>query len=65
VLNKNCTSKHKGVSWAKANKKWKSQLHCAGKYYYLGYFEDETDAAIAYNKATLAHFGEFALLNTV
>ena len=65
VLSKVCTSRHKGVSWAKANKKWKAALRCKGKYYYLGYFENETDAAIAYNKAALEYFGKFALLNTV
>ena len=65
VLNKTCSSKYKGVSWAKANKKWKACLLCKGKRYYLGYFENEIEAAFAYNKAALEHFGEFALLNIV
>ncbi len=31
----------------------------------LGRYESETDAAKVYNKAALAAFGEFALLNDV
>lgn len=32
---------------------------------WLGYFDDEDDAAIAYNLASMKYHGEFAVLNTV
>lgn len=59
------TSKYKGVSWDKVNKKWLAQImvHRRGKK--LGRFVDELDAARAYNNAALQYFGEFAQLNEV
>jgi hypothetical protein len=32
---------------------------------HIGYFTDETDAGLAYNKSALKHFGAFARLNDV
>ena len=59
------SSRFKGVSWYKRFQKWRASIGKDGKDYNLGYFTDEEDAARAYNKAALAHFGEFALLNEV
>jgi hypothetical protein len=36
-----------------------------GKQIHLGLFEDAREAAIAYNRAAVKHFGEFAYLNPV
>lgn len=59
------TSKFKGVSWAKASKKWMAGIGVNGKTKNLGYFTDEKDAARAYNEAALKYFGEFARLNSI
>lgn len=59
------TSKYKGVCWHKGGKKWQSQIHPSGRSILLGLFKNEIDAAIAYNKAAMKHYGEFARLNNV
>jgi len=59
------TSKYKGVSWYAPTGKWVAGIRFAGKRKYLGYFSDERDAAIAYNKAASELFGEFASLNEI
>jgi hypothetical protein len=61
----NCTSKYKGVSYYKKHKKFKVGITVDGISIYLGYFVNEIEAALAYNKAALKYFGEFALLNEV
>lgn len=59
------TSRHKGVCWDKRCKKWTSKINPNGRTINLGLFENEIDAAIAYNKAAMKHFGEYARLNNV
>lgn len=44
------TSKYIGVSWNKAAKKWKCELTFNKKRKYLGYFENEYEAHLAYVK---------------
>lgn len=62
---KNCTSKYKGVSWYPRNNKWMAGIKIDGKNINLGYFEKETDAAIAYNNAIISVCKEFAVLNII
>jgi len=45
------TSKYKGVSWSKKNKKWQSAIYINKKQIYLGYFTNEYEAHLAYQKA--------------
>lgn len=45
------TSKYKGISFEKANNKWKAQITINGKQKYLGYFKTELEAHHAYLKA--------------
>jgi len=59
------SSVFRGVTWHKQISKWQAQVKVNGRSLYLGCFESEVDAAIAYNKAALQHFGEFARLNDV
>lgn len=59
------TSKYKGVCWDKRRKKWRVALAHNHKRSYLGYFDDEKEAARVYNKAVLERRGEFAVLNEV
>lgn len=62
-LNVNNKSGYKGVCWVKRRGKWLAQININKKHYTLGAFTDPWDAAQAYNKAALAAWGEFALLN--
>ncbi len=57
------TSKFKGVSWDKSNRKWRSHIRKNNKTIFLGRFLDEVEAARAYDAAAIEHFGEFARLN--
>ncbi len=59
------SSIYKGVSYHKASNKWYAQMRINGKQTYLGYFEDEREAAEAYNTAAIEHFGNFAKINII
>lgn len=59
----NGTSKYKGVCWHKSNRKWSARVSCNGRLYNLGYFDNQIDAAIAYDRKAEQIFGEFAYLN--
>lgn len=57
------TSQYKGVYWNKEKNKWKAHIKINGKPKYLGYFTSEEDAARAYDRAAIEHFGIYAKLN--
>jgi hypothetical protein len=59
------TSGYKGVSWFKKNSKWGVQIYVNRKNVFIGLFPEDQiiEAALAYDKAALEHFGEFALTN--
>jgi hypothetical protein len=42
------TSKYRGVSWHKKTNKWMAEIRINGKQNYLGLFENEIEASIAY-----------------
>lgn len=58
------TSQYKGVSWCKQSGNWQVYLNNP-KQIYLGKYNDEVEAARAYNTAAREHFGKFARLNDV
>jgi len=60
---KKCSSSYKGVSWVKQTKKWRATVRFQRQLIHLGYFTDEKEAALAYNKAAIKYFGEFARIN--
>ena len=62
---KDSTSPYKGVYWNKERKKWTTQIAINGKRKHIGHFENEEDAAEAYNQAAKKYFGEYAKLNQI
>ena len=56
-------SRHKGVTWHSGNKRWLARITLNGKRRTLGYFADELQAALAYDKAAKELFGEYARTN--
>lgn len=67
--NRNCrkrigaSSQYKGVSWHSRDGRWESMFTLNGRRIHLGYFQVESDAAIAYDRATRFFFGEFSKTN--
>ena len=59
------TSKYKGVCYAKRRNKWQASIRVDGKERFLGYFNNEEDAAKAYDEAALKFYKEFAKINGV
>ncbi len=63
--NTNCTSKYKGVSYSKQNKKFMATLFYQSIKYNLGSYNNEIIAGLAYNIKAQELFGEFANLNEI
>lgn len=57
------TSRYKGVYWCSTYRKWRVQIMSDKKRIHVGAFDDEEQAARAYDVAALEHHGEFARLN--
>jgi hypothetical protein len=57
------SSRFKGVSWNRQKGRWVVAFRCDGRAYFVGYFSDEEDAALAYDAAIQPLAGEFARLN--
>jgi len=59
------TSRYKGVSLYRPTNRWVANIMVNGKAIYLGYYDNQEEAALAYNKAALEHFGEYAKINII
>jgi len=57
------SSRFKGVSWNSGHEKWSARIDFNGKQKNIGYFDDEIEAAKAYDTAAKKFHGEFAVLN--
>jgi hypothetical protein len=55
--------KYKGVSWAKRVGKWHTEIYCRGQKIFIGYFDDQTAAAKAYDARAAQLYGDYAALN--
>lgn len=62
---KNSSSKYLGVSWHKQSKRWTANGSLKGKRKYLGIYDTEIEAALAFNVHAKLHYGEFANLNII
>ncbi len=61
-------SKYKGVTWNKQqgpSGRWVAYIVMNSKRRHIGYFDNEEDAARAYNEAAKQYFKEYAKLNDV
>lgn len=57
------TSRYKGVCWNSKSGKWQAAAKLQGKSHYLGLYDSENDAAVAYDSFAVRHFGDFARVN--
>ena len=61
--NNRCDSIYKGVAYHKRDDKWQASIMINKKLKFIGYFNNEKEAALAYDKMALENYKEFAALN--
>lgn len=57
------TSQYKGVGFHKKSGKWRSRICINGKQKCLGYYDNEYDASVAYDKSAILYHGIYCNLN--
>jgi hypothetical protein len=57
------TSTYKGVFWSATMRKWGAVVQFGGQRTHAGYFDEEVDAAMAYDDAARDIHGAYARLN--
>lgn len=62
-MKKTTSSQFKGVHWRKERGKWSAEIKVQYRRFKLGCYTDEHEAALAYDRAAIQHFGEFARTN--
>ena len=63
VKHRGASSRYKGVYYDKSRKKWFAAICFEGRLRRLGWFDDEVEAARAYDRGAVELFGAFARLN--
>ena len=61
----NFKNNYKGVHYYAERNKFRVNINVNKKYIFIGYFDDEIEAAKAYNEAAIKYHGEFACLNII
>lgn len=61
--NRNNTSGYKRVCWHRGAQKWLASIQVNRQQINLGLYDDPVEAALAYDRAAIEHFGEFAWTN--
>lgn len=61
----NNTSGYKGVCWHGQHNLWRAYIRLSYRQISLGLYANKEDAARAYNRAAIEHYGEYACLNQV
>jgi hypothetical protein len=56
-------SKYKGLAWDKCDRRWEVRISVNGRRMYIGRFEDEVEAARAYDAAAIRYHGRYANVN--
>jgi len=60
------SSKYVGVCYRKSSDKWHSSIRINGKKKFIGSYETEEEAGLAYNNAIISHnLQDFAILNNI
>jgi hypothetical protein len=63
VKMQNASSRFKGVYFCKFVKKWTAHVTRDGKHIRIGFFATDTEAALAYDAASIQVYGKFAATN--
>ena len=56
-------SRYKGLLWDNYWKKWRVRIYLNRNQIHLGFFDDEIEAAKAYDRGAIKYHGQFASLN--
>ena len=64
-IRSNSTLKFKGLKHSTPPGRFRARIIVNEKVHNLGTFATQEDAALAYNKAAIEHYGDFALLNVI
>lgn len=62
---KGSSSKYKGVSVQSSRGKWQVKIRSMHKTIFVGRFDDEREAALAYDKAAILYHGQYAKTNAM
>ena len=56
-------SRYKGLSWDSKDKRWEVRISVNGRRIYIGRFQGQIEAAMAYDRAAKKYHGRYAQVN--